>query len=268
VSSPDPREFLRDPGRFVRRYPLWKARVVRLWTRFDSEITIGLRDLDAQDFQGTPFHQVPAYQRYKPLHERLYNQLEAKTGSKASAVFGMEIPNWLDRTALPDNDYSRLVQQFFSAIQELNALTTTRGQDEFVMSLQCQLYVATYELAAKRLVAATEIIMGRQIPDVGVALSELRNKGHPDLVTSFENTLRNGIAHNNYLIDAGPPATVSYANIGFNRKTAMKTVRTFSKDLNEVKNLTADIMWCMMAGMHVHAGRYQDVVRAALSAVN
>jgi hypothetical protein len=235
---------------------------------FESQLTTSLNDLDMQPYNGVAFSRVPEYNSYKPLFAKLYDELEATLGSRKRTVLSMEIDNWLDTGGVPDTDYSRLVQQFFSDIQELNALTAARGSvDEFMMSLHCHMYAATYELGAKRLVEAVEILEGHEIGEVGAAVAKLRERGYGDLVRSFDNKLRNGIAHNNYIVTAGLPPTINYANVHVDKRTGVKQVDAFSKTFRELQALTSDIMWCIMAGMHVHASRYVDAVRSALSAV-
>lgn len=267
--KPDPRDFLRNPQRFVDEHVEWISPALELWVRFSWELRIGLKSLDEFKYDGKQFQTYKAYSDYKVQFSSLYDGLEKKTGSKLKAVLGMEIDNWKDPTAVPDNDYSRLVQQYFEAVAELNRITSSAGVAAgFAGSLHYQMYGATYELGAKRLVRAAEILSGKGIGDVGSALKFLRDNGHAGLVASFDNKLRNGVAHNNYIVNASIPPTIDYANVWLDKKVGKKLISRFSTNLPALQKQTLDVMWCVMAGMYVHAERYLDVVKSAIAAVS
>ena len=81
-------------------------------------------------------------------------------------------------------------------------------------------FSSTYELAGKKLVCAAKVLSGRRnIRDVGDALNVLARSPHRLYFKShFDNTLRNGIFHQNYLVDdSHVPPVMEYVNVKLNR---------------------------------------------------
>ncbi|MGH9919615.1 MAG: hypothetical protein ACRD6W_12220, partial [Nitrososphaerales archaeon] len=72
--------------------------------------------------------------------------------------------------------------------------------------------------------------------------------------SAFDNHLRNGIAHGNFLIDSASPPNVEYADIGATGITRGK------ESVGKVASKTVSIALFLEAALYVNADRYVDLI--------
>lgn len=215
---------------------------------------------------------ISDFNEYHVFHRKLqsiYNKVELKTKTKYRTYKLLSVPNWQQKNSKEiEGNYAYQIIQIMSILKDFNAKykkPNSKIPKSIKNFLICHFYSSTYELAGKKLVRLANALTNRKnINDAGDALNVLASEHIPYFKRYFNNKLRNGISHENYLIDESiTPPVMDYVNI---RPKGGRIVisRLMRTDLEQVYKKTICILMFLIASLHVGALRYSAAVDQAI----
>jgi hypothetical protein len=195
---------------------------VPLLTPYLGTVSIQLRQgatgVEAMPYAGSDIGHIERYQEYKGTLEEIYSRVEQRLGSKYLAVTSLGVPNWRNQASIsPEEDYAIQVQQLNQTITDLHEILTDpnapRVPKNFEYHQYCKTYSSAYEIAGKKLVLSSNALNESVVTDIGAALANLESD-YPIFRRDFDNKLRNGLYHENYILQvSGSDVFIHYANI-------------------------------------------------------
>lgn len=223
-------------------------------------MTANMPLIESSQYRGTDVGNISDYQDSKADLLAIYSAVESRL-TKPEAVIGLSVDNWRSTSTDPDEDFAAQVIQFFDIIQNVNSLPQSGRQliDLSTAYLQCQLYASVYELAGRKILRAASLLNRRMTPidKLGTAISFLKTKGFTRSMAPFDNHLRNGIAHGNFLVDSSSPPNVEYADI-----SSSGTTRA-TEQVTKIASKTVSIILFLEAALYVNSDRYVDLINYA-----
>lgn len=199
------------------------------------------------------------YQVYRSQLLKLYQRIDSLSGSKVNTTFGMEIPNWRKKSKLHEEDFSAQVIQLNKLLMQYNDFAAKQKTlSELQVFMQCQLYVAAYELAGEKLKMIFRMLSGHPTDKVRTAIEYCRANGLRLLVSRFDFDFRNALAHNTFLYVISPKPLVAAVDRHLDHgyvtcEPLWKTKRALDID-------TVCIILFLWACLSVNASRYVGLV--------